>query len=394
MSTIEDRIRQLTEDTWGVSRIIILDEINGQCDKKQAVERRKALLDRVYAFLETEQPVFSKLYGVHLSDSCCDEGALLARDQANEHSVEGFRLGFAILERIDPVQMSDEEKGSYLFEAVARCLDKGSKIEDKALFDTICQIALNCPIANIGTVTEDIERLRRKAAGKTSILDTDCVEETVLTPPQPECSGNVPPTIAMDTPVPLDDFGMYEGMHDALGVHDRRLVAADIDQITEMNLSGYKIQSIDSMQVFPILTSLNLADNSIRDVSPLVYLTRLESLNLHGNRLSDVSSLSKMTSVTCLDLSDNRIYDVKPLSKLVGLRHLDLRHNHLRMTNNLRYLVNLEYLDVSGNPVMEYSGLLSMTSLKLVRINDDPINEWVLNKLYDRGVKVEFVGEA
>lgn len=391
MSTIDEKIRQFTEDTWDLSGKIILDEIIGQCNPEQAIGRRKAYLERVQAFLDTEQPVFPKLYGVSLSDSCCEMGFFLARDQAKVFAVEGYRLGFAILERIDPSQMDDDEKASYLLEAVAGCSNGAFRIEDEGVFIAICHAALDCPVAHTGAITEEIEKLAKKASEEMAVSSESQIQKAISRSSEHGYSGNVPPAIAMDTPVPLDDAGLYKGMHDALGVHDRRLVAADIDQVTELNLSGYGIRWIDNLQALPILRSLNLSNNNIRDISPLACLAQLESLSLQGNRLADVSPLCRLACLASLDLGDNAVYDVKPLAKLAGLRHLDLRHNHLRMTNDLRHLTHLEWLDLSGNPVMEYSGLLSMASLKFVRINDEPINEWVLNQLYDRGVQVEIV---
>lgn len=394
MSSIEDRIRQLTEDSWDVDSQIIMDDILEKCDTAQAIEQRRAFLDRVRGFLDSEHPVFSKLYGVHLSDSCFTFGFFLAKGHANKPAVDGFRLGFAILDRIDSKQLSNEEKASYVFEAISLCSKGDYMIEDKTVFDTICQEALACPVITNSPVRNDITKLHQDVVAKMQGPCKDTDDEPFRSIPLYEGTGNVPPSISMETPVPLDDIGLYNGVHKALGVHDRRLVAADIDQITELDLQGCGIQWIDCLQAFPILTSLSLADNSIRDVSPLAHLTRLESLNLHGNRLMDVNPLSKLSRLTVLDLSDNVIFNVKPLTKLTELKHLDLRNNHLRGTNDLRHLVNLEYLDLSGNPVMEYSGLESMNSLKLVRMNDEPLNEWVLNKLHDRGVNVEFVGES
>ena len=384
MSSIEDRIRQLTEDSWDIDSQIILDDILEKLDKKQAIEQRRAFLDRVRGFLDAEHPVFSKLYGVHLSDSCFTFGFFLAKGNANKYAVDGFRLGFAILDRIDSKQLSNEEKASYVFETISLCCKGDNMIKDKTIFDTICQEALACPVIANSPVRNDIIKLHQDVVAKTQDPCKDTDDESVRSILLYEGTGNVPPSISMDAPVPLDDIGLYNGVHKALGVPDRRLVAAD----------GCGIQWIDCLQAFPILTSLSLADNSIRDVSPLAHLTRLESLNLHDNRLMDVNPLSKLSRLTVLDLSDNVIFNVKPLTKLTELKHLDLRNNHLRGTNDLRHLVNLEYLDLSGNPVMEYSGLESMNSLKLVRMNDEPLNEWVLNKLHDRGVNVEFVGES
>lgn len=394
MSSIEDRIRQLTEDSWDVDSQIILDDILEKCDTAQAIEQRRSFLDRVRGFLDAEHPVFSKLYGVHLSDSCFTFGFFLTKSHATKPAVDGFRLGFAILDSIDSKQLSNEEKASYVFEAVSRCSKGDYKIEDKTVFEAICREALAFPIIKGNPIQDDIINLRREIMKNEPQVREAKVDEHSFSVTPYRDTGNVPSSISMDTPVPLDDIGLYNGVHKILGVPDRRLVAADIDLITELDLQGCGIQWIDCLQAFPILTSLSLADNKIRDISPLAYLTRLESLNLHGNRLMDVNPLSKLSRLSVLNLSDNVIFNVKPLSKLTELKHLDLRNNHLRGTNDLRHLVNLEYLDLSGNPVMEYSGLESMNSLKLVRMNDEPLNEWVLNKLHDRGVKVEFVGES
>lgn len=67
------------------------------------------------------------------------------------------------------------------------------------------------------------------------------------------------------------------------------LPQAVYDTLTELDLAGYQLTDISSVENFKVLEYLYLSNNSIADVSPLIKLQQLKYVNLRANKITDVS---------------------------------------------------------------------------------------------------------
>ncbi len=89
------------------------------------------------------------------------------------------------------------------------------------------------------------------------------------------------------------------------------LTQTDLAKITELNGSGYNIDSLEGLQFCNNLRKINLSDNRISSMGALAGLTKLTYLNLSGNEITDIEPVSGMLSLDYLNLggSGNAIID-------------------------------------------------------------------------------------
>ena len=127
--------------------------------------------------------------------------------------------------------------------------------------------------------------------------------------------------IATDPPLP-------EGFsHDAVVAllrTNRRVPAAWIPFVTDLDMRGIKIRSADRFAALIGLRKLNLSKTAIWDVTPLARLTALQTLDLSGTRLRDATPLAGLTALQTLNLAGTQVSDATPLAGLTALQILDL----------------------------------------------------------------------
>ncbi|ACL70731.1 leucine-rich repeat protein [Halothermothrix orenii H 168] len=130
----------------------------------------------------------------------------------------------------------------------------------------------------------------------------------------------------------------------------------------------------------------------VRDLSFLKNLTDLEYLEFKFNDIKDLSPLANLTRLKHLKINYDRVSNLDPISGLTGLVHLDLVNNNIEDISPLVGLKNLEILDLSGNRVKDITPLLKLCKLKSVTLKNNhfKLDIEVINKLKDRGVKVEY----
>ncbi len=134
------------------------------------------------------------------------------------------------------------------------------------------------------------------------------------------------------------------------------------DNITGLELSKKKFNTIPDLRIFKKLKILYLNHNNISDISPLIYLTNIEKLYLNHNNISNISPLIYLINLKKLNLNQNNISDIQPLQYLTNLEKLYLSDNNISDITSLQCLSNLKifYLSIKPFIVKEINSQLSI----------------------------------
>lgn len=391
MQTIYDIIIEMITDSY---KLIIRAEeaLIGSGSVEEAVKYCSCFVSYIKKlFVNADTPRLFMVDGTTLSDNLRVIGVFLVRCNEREAALEAFKLSFATLSLINPTQMSIEDKASFLYESIDGCVQDPLEEGNVELVNAIYEVAFNCPLAQDPSVRKGISQLRDQGLAslpKPSWEDDDDDSPSIVE--YHEGRGNVPSTIQLETRVPFDEHAFSEGMHQALDIHDRPIIAADIDTLTDLELQGFGIRWACDLAFMPRLRFVNLASNAISDAKYIAKLREVEMLNLGNNQIADLSPFADMSSLTALDLSDNAIIDVSPLAKLANLRDLNLDNNHIPTISPLGRLEGLETLSIAGNPLSDSKGFLELTSLQLLYVSREQVEDDILTKLRERGVNILF----
>lgn len=136
--------------------------------------------------------------------------------------------------------------------------------------------------------------------------------------------------------------------------------------VTELDLSGHRLDDISALAQCTHLEKLNLRDTNVKDISVLAEIPTLRQLNLSDNRvgvdaesghsISDMSIISRLTQITELNLSNMGMIDISFLKDMTSLRVLNLDNNIIESLSPLEGLNNLTELHL-GNVI--YNGEVS-----------------------------------
>ncbi|MBR3172023.1 MAG: leucine-rich repeat domain-containing protein [Lachnospiraceae bacterium] len=185
-------------------------------------------------------------------------------------------------------------------------------------------------------------------------------------------TGDAPSYHENDYAVIWDDDSLEAAMREATNITDRDIMHSDVENITELRLSGWGISNISALSEMSNLSYLDLSDNVISDIEALSDLDYLEWLSLEGNAVVSIEPLSHLTRLKQLYLNDMSIKDISPISGLTNLRTLELRNNQISDISPLSQLSSLEILDLQVNQISDLKpleGLYGITSLGLTYNN-------------------------
>ncbi len=136
--------------------------------------------------------------------------------------------------------------------------------------------------------------------------------------------------IVLPDAVDILDTNLASALRSALGLlTDDPILPEEIEQLTNLTVSGRNIADLTGLETATGLTNLTLSNNAIVDLDPLSDLTRLTDLNLSDNQIEDLTPLEALTSLQTLDLRNNLITDVAPLAELTSLTLLQLAGNSI-----------------------------------------------------------------
>ncbi len=81
----------------------------------------------------------------------------------------------------------------------------------------------------------------------------------------------------------FEDYQLEQIIREELRLPEGDIVPEDLNNITELDLSGQRIKSISGMENLDHIKTLNLQNNKISDFSPLEGMERLEEVSIGGN---------------------------------------------------------------------------------------------------------------
>ncbi|MCL2859054.1 MAG: leucine-rich repeat domain-containing protein [Oscillospiraceae bacterium] len=163
-----------------------------------------------------------------------------------------------------------------------------------------------------------------------------------------------------DGSIAFEDANFEKGIKLQLQITTNEIFPKDVETITDLNVSGGDIKSLNGIQYFKELKSLTLDRAHLTNIEPLKYLANLETLELNDNGIVDISPLSGLKALTSLCLGNNLIKDITPLGQLVNIRYLNLSGNRITdisVINNISD--SLAFPIFLDNPIMDYSPIIN-----------------------------------
>lgn len=178
---------------------------------------------------------------------------------------------------------------------------------------------------------------------------------------------------------------------------------AALYSLTNLSLSGNRIDDVSALTSLGGLTTLNLSSNAVSDLAPLSSLTGLRTLYLDANPITDFSPLYKLTALTTLSIKDIDITEnqLKQLSEALpacaihsetakedildislggatfksDVEELDLSGLGISDLSALSGCKHLKRLDLTGNKIFDLSPLMDIPGLEWLNIKDNRVSD-------------------
>ena len=257
----------------------------------------------------------------------------------------------------------------------------------KKIMPSVCTVGLvlnNVPTAVLAESVEsnmsESDIIDDKIELNDSILDNSCEEDKKYSVD----------TIEMEDAkikyIDIEDINLIKAINRTLNKENlnSNITKEDMELITELDISGENIESLNGIEYAINLVDLNISNNNISDISFVSKLSKLERLNASDNNISDISCIATLTNLIELDLSNvvrlshtdslegksNKIEDISYISNLKKITKLNLSNNIINDIKPLINLNNLINLDLSGNSIIDISNIKNISSLEILRVSN------------------------
>ncbi len=124
----------------------------------------------------------------------------------------------------------------------------------------------------------------------------------------------------------------YENMK----IQDRLIDLNALNKLTELELQGSGLESLEPLKHFSNISQLNLSSNRIQKINEVLYFKNLKRLDISSNLFVSVDGIEVLKNLEYLNLACNDIIDYSPLYNLLELKELivsetisDLQFNEL-----------------------------------------------------------------
>lgn len=143
--------------------------------------------------------------------------------------------------------------------------------------------------------------------------------------------------------------------------------------LTELNLEGNDLISINGIQRLKELRNLNLRNNKLDSYSPIEGMLQIEYLELGFNRIMNLQFLEHLPALKILSLESNQITHIHYLQNLRTLKFLNLSHNQILDIRDLSELFSLETLNLSYNRISNIEPIEKLTNIKNLNLSYNSI---------------------
>ena len=147
-----------------------------------------------------------------------------------------------------------------------------------------------------------------------------------------------------DTVIEWKEPVLEDAVREILQKPDGDIRGEELEDITELSLSGTGIYDTDDLIYFVNLETLDLFDNRISSLAPLSALKNLRYLNLNGTQISDISALGSLAGLRVLEMEQVPVKQTGSLSALCELRYFSAPDSWIADASGLAGLEKLEYL--------------------------------------------------
>ena len=123
------------------------------------------------------------------------------------------------------------------------------------------------------------------------------------------------PTSSAKTPSKLTDAEVIETrIREVLKKSAGDLTLEDLQRVTQLDLGGVRIRSVDYLATLKGLEVLRLNHNAITDISSLTELKKLRELTVSYNPLGEIAPLAEPNRLEKLYLDGTGLTDLEPLA--------------------------------------------------------------------------------
>jgi hypothetical protein len=174
----------------------------------------------------------------------------------------------------------------------------------------------------------------------------------------------------------FEDAKFEAAVKDSLGITSESVTKGDLQNITDLDLSGYNLINVSDLTYFPLLTHLDLSNNKISDISVLSSLAELSTLKLNNNKITSLVPLKSLTNLDTVVANGNNIISVSPLQILSQLQVLNVSTNQIADISSLAKLKNLKTLNLSNNKISNIIPLNTLTKLETLMLKGNKITDY------------------
>ena len=157
---------------------------------------------------------------------------------------------------------------------------------------------------------------------------------------------------------------------------------AALPELKQLSMADCSLSTIDPLENAWSLTELDLGYNTIRNLDVLKTIPNLKKLNLQHNAVNSLEVVGSLDALEVLNVAFNAVTSLEPLEDCANLKELVADNNHLTDLEGLEDLDNLELLSVDYNQISDVSRLIENGALKNVSIASNNVTEiWAMGEL-------------
>ena len=228
-------------------------------------------------------------------------------------------------------------------------------------------------------------------------------------------------TVGTNAPVPVTfgDPDLADAVRSALGLPSGDILATDMLNLTELDISGHDISTLDGLEYalnlgklvmqsleldgddaldalasltklweldmgynglttipdltgLPDLRNLYLQNNDIQSLQPLAGMPALRQFTVSGSSLSDLSPLAQVPTLSSFQIFDSAVTDLSPLASLPDLTYLGIFVAPLDDISPLATMTQLTSIQLVQTQVGDLGPLANMTDLQHVQLASNP----------------------
>lgn len=185
------------------------------------------------------------------------------------------------------------------------------------------------------------------------------------------------------------DDNLEAAIREVIDNPDRPISVQQLRTISVLDISAYRIKSLDGIENLTNLQELQAGVNQISDLAPIGSLKNLQILNLESNYISDLKEanfdLLLNLPIKELNLSNNsskndksfliRLEDISLIGELNSLQELYLKGNAIENISVVSHLTNLRTLDLENNKINELPDLCKLNKLTTLILERNQLSD-------------------